>query len=127
MAKYLGDISKQTEGVVAQAPDHLMHFNREPLLGPTLSPGTCLVRFEVPGGRLRGARGNRWMLTKRETAHAVFGPELLRTHGRFSIRSIGVAPARVETASISRIVQISGSSRTCAAKRWSRNQVSVPP
>ena len=34
MARYLGDISWETEVWVADAPEHLIHFNGERFLGP---------------------------------------------------------------------------------------------
>lgn len=34
MVKYLGDISWETEVWIADAPDHLIHFNGERFLGP---------------------------------------------------------------------------------------------
>ena len=34
MVKYLGDISWETEVWVADAPDHMIHFNGERFLGP---------------------------------------------------------------------------------------------
>jgi len=34
MARYLGDISWETEVWIADAPDHLIHFNGENFFGP---------------------------------------------------------------------------------------------
>jgi len=34
LVKYLGDIAWETEVLVADTPDHMIHFNGERLLGP---------------------------------------------------------------------------------------------